>query len=171
MLFRSGRGKQKLSHPLRPLPRCLAEPPVGCGHHPTVGGLFWEPRPRSPCSLGTQTQAGRVKKGCPGPLQHPPPRAGQGGGPPSTPGSMSGIGLPSLVSCTRPATAKATSQANRATQGGKEGQRPPGGPTSHPAHLAPRPQSSHRRGYCCVLTSLLGGPWLAAVSQGELRPL
>lgn len=81
---------------------------------------------------GTQTQAGRVKKGCPEPPQHPPPRAGPGGRPPSTPGSTSEIGLPRLLSCTRPAMAKATSQANRATQGGKEGQRPPGGPTSSP---------------------------------------
>lgn len=57
-------GKQKPSHPLLPLPPCLAAAPCP---QPTVGSLFWSPEPRHPCSLEAQTQTGKGGVGVPRP--------------------------------------------------------------------------------------------------------
>lgn len=110
-------GKQKPSHPLLPLPPCLAAAPCP---QPTVGSLFWSSEPWRPCSLEAQTQAGQGGVGVPRPpcsVSHsgqdqPPhvsPRPSQEPGAvpamegtTSVPGSVSQGGLPRLVSGTKP---------------------------------------------------------------------
>lgn len=125
---------------------CPPAPPSPPYPQPTVGGLFWGREPRRPCSLGAQTQAGRVKRegvprppcSVPHPVQDQPPH--------SSPGA-------SAVPATEdtPAAPRSTSQA------GSRGWCLHHGPTW--PHLHPGPWSHEER--------IKGGGWSKAGGDSQ----